>query len=155
MSDAQQGQAPSEVFVICAARRHRTAARRRRSTSCGRRQGGTKPFRILVAKNGRGEFFSYRNVCPHQGAWLNFGAGTFFDETGALLKCGRHGAKFEVETGTCVSGACEGAKLADRSPGRARRRRLHPRRQALVEEDGLRGHWDDMDETMDITIHAS
>ena len=46
-------------------------------------QGGAKPFRIVVARNGRPNIFSYRNACPHQGVWLNIGSGAFLDESGA------------------------------------------------------------------------
>jgi nitrite reductase/ring-hydroxylating ferredoxin subunit len=71
---------------------------------------GQKPFRIVIARNGKGDHFAYRNACPHQGVWLNVGSGTFFDESGSL-RCGRHGSKFDLESGTCTSGPCEGAKL--------------------------------------------
>ncbi len=151
MSDAKEGQAPEEVFVICSASDIDSGAAKAFDLMHVDDEGTPRPFRILVAKNGSGEFFAYRNSCPHQGAWLNIGAGTFFDESGALLKCGRHGAKFEIETGKCVSGECENGQLQI-VPLLVLDGDVCIHSVKLVEEDGLGGHWDDMDETMEITI---
>ncbi|MGO9392154.1 Rieske (2Fe-2S) protein [Rhodoblastus sp.] len=115
--------------------------------------GGSKPFRIVIARNGKGEYHAYRNACPHQGVWLNIGAGKFFDETGELLQCGRHGAKFAVETGTCLSGECEGAQL-EKVGVAVLDGDVCVHGVALLEEDFSRGHDDDMEDTMEITIHS-
>lgn len=151
MSEASAGQAPIDYFVICSAREIDIGEAKAFDLAQADGKGGGKPFRILVARNGQGEFFAYRNSCPHQGVWLNVGSGAFLDETGQLLKCGRHGAKFEIESGNCVSGACEGARLEQVSlavlDGDVC---LHG--VTLLEEDGMRWHEDDMDETMEITI---
>src|SRR5664279_5971952 len=112
MSEAREGQGPIDYFVICSAADIDLGEAKAFDLAQSDGEGGAKPFRILVAHNGKGEFFAYRNSCPYQGVWLNVGSGTFLDETGELLKCGCHGAKFEIESGTCVSGACEGSRLA-------------------------------------------
>jgi nitrite reductase/ring-hydroxylating ferredoxin subunit len=157
MSEAPEGREnalpPVEYFVICSAGDIEVGgAKAFDLEEVDEAKGGGKPFRIVVARNAQGAFFGYRNVCPHHGVWLNIGSGAFFDETGALLKCGRHGAKFEVESGKCLSGPCEGEKLQQVSlavlDGDVC---LHGVK--LVEEDGMRWHEDDMDETMEITIH--
>jgi nitrite reductase/ring-hydroxylating ferredoxin subunit len=114
--------------------------------------GGGKPFRIIMVRTDKGDFFCYRNACPHEGVWLNIGAGTFFDETGAQLRCGRHGATFKVDTGDCTSGACEGAQL-EKVAVAVLDGDVCLHGVTLVEDDGHRGHPDDMDETMEITIH--
>src|SRR5271166_663768 len=111
MSEAKEGQAPDEYFVICSETEIAPGEARAFDLAEANGSGGSKPFRIVIARNDKGEFYAYRNACPHQGVWLNIGAGKFFDETGALLQCGRHGAKFTIETGACLSGECEGAQL--------------------------------------------
>jgi nitrite reductase/ring-hydroxylating ferredoxin subunit len=35
----------------------------------------------------------------------------FLDQTGELLICSTHGARFRVRDGACVKGPCEGASL--------------------------------------------
>ena len=151
MSEASEGQGPIDYFVICSAADIDLGEAKAFDLAQSDGEGGAKPFRILVAHNGKGEFFAYRNSCPHQGVWLNVGSGTFLDETGELLKCGRHGAKFEIESGTCVSGACEGSRLEQVSlavlDGDVCLHGVN-----LLEEDGMGWHEDDMDETMEITI---
>ena len=157
-AEAEMSVTPTEsenidYFVICAA--HEIGRREARAFDLAERsaEGQPKPLRILIARNAGGDYFAYRNACPHQNAWLNINAGKFFDETGALLQCGRHGAKFETESGNCVSGACEGAKLEKLSlavlDGDIC---LHG--VDLLEDDHIPGHDDDMDETMEITISS-
>ncbi|MBB4198443.1 hypothetical protein CCR94_04125 [Rhodoblastus sphagnicola] len=108
---------------------------------------GHKPFRIVIARNKRGDHFAYRNACPHQGVWLNVGSGTFFDDSGALLRCGRHGSQFDLESGKCVAGPCEGAQLVKIGVAVVTGDVcIHGVK--LVEEQRS---WDD-DDTMDITI---
>jgi nitrite reductase/ring-hydroxylating ferredoxin subunit len=50
--------------------------------------------------------YCYRNHCPHAGSELDWVGGQFFDDSGELLICATHGAKFNPETGKCVSGPC-------------------------------------------------
>ena len=152
MSESAEGSGPVEYFVICSEAGIARGAAKAFDLVEADGQGGGKPFRILVARNEKDEFFAYRNACPHQGVWLNIGAGKFFDDTGALLQCGRHGAKFTVETGSCLSGACEGAQL-EKVGLTVLDGDVCVYGVTLVEEDGMRGHEDDMDETMEITIH--
>lgn len=154
MTEGPESRAPSpdELFVVCAMDEIAPGAARAFDLAEADGLGGAKPFRIVVVRDGEGRYFGYRNACPHQGVWLNIGAGGFFDETGALLKCGRHGATFAVETGRCVSGACEGAQLESVAV-EALDGDLCISGVALVEEEPPLRHDDDMDETMEITIH--
>lgn len=148
--EPEQGR--DELFVICAMDEIAPGAAKAFDLAEADDAGGAKPFRIVVARDRTGRFFAYRNACPHQGVWLNIGSGRFLDETGALLQCGRHGATFTIETGACVSGACEGAQL-QKVLVEALDGEVCIAGVALVEEDPPLRHDDDMDETMEIMIH--
>lgn len=114
--------------------------------------GQRRPFRIVIVRQATAKYSAFVNACPHGGTWLNFGAGEFFDQDRAFLKCGRHGAKFEIDTGACIDGPCKGAHL-------------EPVALALlggdvclcgvslVEEDGFPDPFDEPEDTMDIIIH--
>ena len=105
----------------------------------------------MVVRTDAREFTGYVNACPHQGTWLNIGGGEFFNKDGTRLRCGRHGALFDVDTGACVEGPCEGEHL-------------EPVAIALVgddvclcgvellEEEERPFPYDDLDETMEIMI---
>ena len=55
---------------------------------------------------------AYLNTCPHQGRSLNWAPDSFlFGEDGHLV-CPHHGACFDISTGACISGPCEGAWLS-------------------------------------------
>ncbi|MEP4548342.1 MAG: Rieske (2Fe-2S) protein [Saccharospirillum sp.] len=58
-----------------------------------------------------GEIFVYHNECPHLGVELEFQENDFLDLDGALIQCSTHGALFEIETGHCLSGPCQGDYL--------------------------------------------
>ncbi|WP_041927378.1 Rieske (2Fe-2S) protein [Methylocystis sp. SC2] len=113
-------------------------------------EGETRPFSIFVVRTENDHCVGYVNICPHQGSWLNIGDGRFFSDDGQRLRCGRHKAEFDVETGVCVKGPCVdkmiepvalvvmdgdvclcGVKLAEEE----------------ISDD------DDLDETMEIMIH--
>jgi len=143
---------PDPLFAICAMDEIAPGAARAFDLAEADGEGGAKPFRIVVARTKGGKFHAYRNACPHQGVWLNIGSGTILDEAGALIRCGRHGATFAIETGYCSSGACEGAFLrkveVDAIDGDVCIKGV-----ALLEDEPALRHPDDMDETMEITIH--
>ncbi|MDQ0505252.1 Rieske (2Fe-2S) protein [Xanthobacter agilis] len=113
--------------------------------------GAARPFRILVVRTGAREVVGYVNACPHQGTWLNVGSGEFFNKDGTLLRCGRHGALFDIESGACTEGPCK-----DQS--------LEPIALAvvgddvclcgvtLVEEEDRPFPYDELDDTMEIMI---
>jgi nitrite reductase/ring-hydroxylating ferredoxin subunit len=54
---------------------------------------------------------AYVNTCPHQGRSLSWAADRFLFEADGSLVCPHHGARFEITTGVCLSGPCEGAGL--------------------------------------------
>lgn len=59
----------------------------------------------------RGQWFAYRNSCPHTGVNLNWLPHEFFDFGRRLLQCALHGALFEPDTGRCIHGPCLGERL--------------------------------------------
>jgi len=58
-----------------------------------------------------GEFFAYRNSCPHTGSPLDWVEHQFLDIEGALIQCATHDAHFLIDTGECVFGPCPGESL--------------------------------------------
>jgi nitrite reductase/ring-hydroxylating ferredoxin subunit len=73
--------------------------------------GEARPFSIVIVRPAGLTYYGYVNVCPHEGRWLNIGAGEFFTRDGKFLRCGRHGATFDIATGQCVEGPCKGKGL--------------------------------------------
>lgn len=58
-----------------------------------------------------GSFFAYQNICPHLQVELEFLENQFLDQDQAFIQCSTHGALFDVETGLCISGPCQGDSL--------------------------------------------
>jgi len=58
------------------------------------------------------QVFVYQNECPHLGVKLEFRENEFLDPDGSLIQCSTHGALFEIETGHCLSGPCQGKHLS-------------------------------------------
>jgi nitrite reductase/ring-hydroxylating ferredoxin subunit len=73
-------------------------------------QGKEQPFSIIVIRWGR-QVFGYVNKCPHDGVHLDWERNQFLDPNGIRLMCGKHGALFELGTGTCIEGPCKGQSL--------------------------------------------
>jgi nitrite reductase/ring-hydroxylating ferredoxin subunit len=58
-----------------------------------------------------GQYFAYKNACPHTGSLLDWLEHQFLDSEGALIQCAVHDARFIIETGECVVGPCHGQSL--------------------------------------------
>lgn len=141
-----------EVFVICPTKSIELGCAKPFSLSRVGEDGEARPFRIFIVRTKDDAFVGYVNACPHQGVWLNFGAGEFFNADQTLLKCGRHGAQFEIETGVCVDGQCSGKSLepialavVDGDVCLCGVR--------LVEDEGYPDPFAEQDDTMEIMIH--
>jgi nitrite reductase/ring-hydroxylating ferredoxin subunit len=140
------------VFVVCATDAIERGGAKAFSLSRIDESGESRPFPIMIVRTHTNDYVGYVNSCPHDGVWLNIGSGRFFTADRAFLKCGRHGATFEIESGLCIGGPC-----TDKS--------LQPIALAvvdgdvclcgvaLVEDDRSAHRYDDDDETMDIMIH--
>lgn len=59
----------------------------------------------------RGEFFAYRNRCPHTGISLNWQPDQFLDISHQRIQCSTHGALFRIDDGYCEWGPCRGQSL--------------------------------------------
>ena len=55
--------------------------------------------------------YAYENRCPHLGVELDWTPGIFYDEAQEYLVCSTHGARFEPDSGKCISGPCVGQFL--------------------------------------------
>ncbi len=73
-------------------------------------ESGAKPWPILITRKGN-KYFGFENACPHQGARLDANPGQFLDDDGNFLTCGRHRAQFDLDTGHCFIGPCQGQGL--------------------------------------------
>lgn len=71
---------------------------------------GDWPLRGFIVR--RGEVVrAYVNHCPHAGFQLNWQPDGFLAPLAPFIRCAMHGALFDIETGTCVSGPCSGERL--------------------------------------------
>ena len=71
---------------------------------------GREAFTMFVVRR-NDEVWGYVNHCPHVGGNLDWVPDQFFDLEKTHIMCATHGAKFEFDTGICVSAPCPGAKL--------------------------------------------
>ncbi|TAN57890.1 MAG: Rieske (2Fe-2S) protein [Magnetospirillum sp.] len=72
-------------------------------------RGGAR-LRVFVVRRG-GQVFGYVNSCPHVGAPLNLEDDKFLDIFKTAILCANHFALFEIESGYCVRGPCQGRNL--------------------------------------------
>ncbi len=71
---------------------------------------GDWPLRGFVVRRGA-TVRAYVNYCPHAGFPLDAFPDAFLADGAPLIRCAMHGALFEIETGRCVAGPCEGLAL--------------------------------------------
>lgn len=144
--------AADTVFVICSVKSIERGSAKPFSLSRISEDGEARPFSIVIIRTDADEFVGYVNTCPHDGIWLNFGAGEFFNSDRTLLKCGRHGAEFEIGSGACVKGPCEGKSLEPLAltviDGEVCLCGIE-----LVEDNGIPDPFEEHDDTMEIMIH--
>jgi nitrite reductase/ring-hydroxylating ferredoxin subunit len=98
-----------ELFVICGVRDVQDEEVRG-FTLARVGDGGTQPWPILIARKG-GRLFGYENLCPHGQTRLDTVPGEFMDEDGNFIACGKHKAMFDIDTGHCFIGPCQGQRL--------------------------------------------
>ncbi|MBP0111683.1 Rieske (2Fe-2S) protein [Bradyrhizobium vignae] len=72
--------------------------------------GNHRPWFIIVVRWGK-KVLGYVNKCPHNGVNLDWERNVFLDPYGIRLMCGKHGSTFELGTGRCVEGPCQGRTL--------------------------------------------
>jgi nitrite reductase/ring-hydroxylating ferredoxin subunit len=101
----------NELYVICG--KKDIGDRRGKSFPLMRRwdDGKLRPWDIFIARFGK-QYFAYENACPHTGQRLDWEKNNFYEPNYMkVLMCGKHGAQFDVETGVCIKGPCEGQRL--------------------------------------------
>jgi nitrite reductase/ring-hydroxylating ferredoxin subunit len=110
MLDDQQGQfwkfrpnAPPPGYVL--GRADAIAENSAREFVVGR---GRSAFRMFVVRR-EGRFHAYLNLCPHYSLPLNHEADQFLNQ--GYIECAQHFARFDVDEGRCLVGACEGEYL--------------------------------------------
>ena len=101
----------AQVFALCDMYDLKAGEARGFSLLRREAEGVARPFTLVVVQTKDGRYFGYANSCPHTGVWLNVRSCGYLDEAGRDLVCSRHGARFDVETGVCLEGPCEGEKL--------------------------------------------
>ena len=78
-------------------------------------EGKSKGFQIggefLVAIKKKGGGYVFRNQCPHLGLPLEWQPDHFLNADRSLIQCATHGALFEIDTGYCIHGPCQGQHL--------------------------------------------
>ncbi len=140
-----------EVFVICVGDDIERGGARAFSLSRIDAAGESRPFPIVVIRTRDNAYVGYVNACPHNGIWLNIGSGDFFTQDRAFLRCGRHGATFEIDSGLCIDGPCNGKSLQPIALA-VIDGEVCLCGERLVEDDRPFGGVDN-DETMEIMIH--
>jgi nitrite reductase/ring-hydroxylating ferredoxin subunit len=73
-------------------------------------ESGRSRGRFWLTRKGS-KFYGFENACPHQGQRLDASPGQFLDDEGNFLTCGRHRAQFDLDTGHCFIGPCQGQRL--------------------------------------------
>lgn len=64
----------------------------------------------FVVRKGK-DYFAYQNLCKHLPVTLDLNDNSFFNHDKSHLQCQMHGAVYEMQTGLCIGGPCEGARL--------------------------------------------
>ncbi|MBY0563114.1 MAG: Rieske 2Fe-2S domain-containing protein [Hyphomonadaceae bacterium] len=65
---------------------------------------------VLLTRRGS-SIAAFINRCPHAGYPLQCADGRVVVQAGRYIVCGAHGASFEIETGACAGGPCNGEGL--------------------------------------------
>lgn len=141
-----------DVFVICGTDAVERGGAKAFSLSRIDEAGEARPFPIVVIRTHDNNYVGYVNTCPHEGVWLNFGSGDFFTQDRAFLRCGQHGATFEIDSGVCIDGPCIGESLQPVALA-VIDGEVCLCGEKLVEDDRPFHPFDDNDETMEIMIH--
>ncbi len=71
---------------------------------------GRKERLLFIVKKEQ-QLYAYENSCPHAGINLEWQEDDFLDNEKNHIQCSVHGALFNIETGSCMGGPCNGAGL--------------------------------------------
>jgi nitrite reductase/ring-hydroxylating ferredoxin subunit len=65
---------------------------------------------VLLTRSG-GTIAAFHNRCAHAAYPLQHADGRVLVQQGRYIVCGAHGASYELKTGTCAGGPCNGDPL--------------------------------------------
>ena len=65
---------------------------------------------VLLTRKG-GAVAAFHNRCPHAGYPLQHADGRVLVQQGRYIVCGAHGASYELKSGACAGGPCNGDAL--------------------------------------------
>lgn len=71
---------------------------------------GNERTAIFIQRRGD-EVYAYENSCPHAYIPLNMKPGIFTEKSGRYFMCQNHGALFDIKSGACLGGPCQGQPL--------------------------------------------
>jgi nitrite reductase/ring-hydroxylating ferredoxin subunit len=71
---------------------------------------GRREDRLFVVRRGE-RVHAYLNTCPHNWRPLDWAKDKFLNCRGGDIVCFAHGAHFDVNSGVCTAGVCEGDSL--------------------------------------------
>jgi nitrite reductase/ring-hydroxylating ferredoxin subunit len=71
---------------------------------------GDWPFTGFVVRQGDA-VFAYQNHCSHAGHPLNWQPEDFLTKDQSAIICASHGAMYEIASGLCFAGPCQGKSL--------------------------------------------
>jgi nitrite reductase/ring-hydroxylating ferredoxin subunit len=111
-ADATGAANDTDLWVICSCETIRPGGAKAFNLARATESSGSQPFPIVIVRTVDNQYFGYVNSCPHHRTWLDYRSGGFFTPDRSLLRCSRHGATFEIATGLCTEGPCQGASLA-------------------------------------------
>jgi nitrite reductase/ring-hydroxylating ferredoxin subunit len=80
------------------------------STVVSLRHADDRLSRVMVLRR-KDKVYAYEDVCPHIPLPLEQLGGKVLDSDGRRIFCANHGALFDIESGICVKGLCEGKSL--------------------------------------------
>ncbi|WP_426443169.1 Rieske (2Fe-2S) protein [Bradyrhizobium genosp. P] len=141
-----------EVFVVCRADAIERGGATGFSLTRIDDSGENWPFPIVVVRTFGNDYIGFVNRCSHDGVRLDIGCGEFFSSDRSFLKCSRHGATFEIDSGLCIDGPCEGKSLEPVALAVVGGEICLCGVQ-LVEDEGFSDPFAVSDETMDVMIH--
>ena len=78
--------------------------------ACGFHPGAQRQDRLFAVRRGS-DVFVYLNSCPHNWVPLDWAKDKFLACPGGDIVCFAHGAHFDVASGVCTAGVCEGERL--------------------------------------------
>lgn len=73
--------------------------------------GAGERRRDVFVVRSQGRVYGFVNSCPHIGTPLEFLPDRFLTRDGTQILCSTHGARFEIASGRCVAGPCQGRFL--------------------------------------------